>query len=387
MCCKNPSILTISHRSFQNTNIFETVSVLKSHFPKQKPNVVSYRSYKRIRNNSFRTELDNELLKYDLCNIEYQHFLNIFLDILNKHAAIKKKYIRAKQSNFMTGKLSKAITKRSKLRNRFLKEKSEASRKAYNMQRNYCVNLLKKTKGGYFPNIKINNIADNKKFWQTVKPFFSDKINHRETINLIDNQLTLPNDEEIAETFNKYFCNIAKNLSLPGSPSIKKPSVELFTDPAILALEKYNDHPSITSIKNKMTSRDNPKFSFRFVSLNKTLNEVNKLNRKKASQATDMPVKIIKENKDVISFHVFHNFSNALSSCSFPTALKYAGVRPALRKDDKTDKENYTPISILPNLSKVYQRLMYDQMYPFFLIKSFQNCNAVFVKVLAQNSV
>ena len=111
-CYKNPEnpscidlILTNSHRSFQNTNVFETglsdfhkmtVSVLKSHFPKQKPNIVSYRSYKRFRNNSFRTELDNELLKYDLCNIEYQHFLNIFLDILNKHAPIKKKVYQSK---------------------------------------------------------------------------------------------------------------------------------------------------------------------------------------------------------------------------------------------------------------------------------------------------
>ena len=175
----------------------------------------------------------------------------------------KKKYIRANQSNFMTGKLSKAIMKRSKLRNRFLKEKSEASRKAYNIQRNYSVNLLKKTKREYCANIKINNIADHKKFWQTVKPLFSDKINHIETNlklqiftyeNLIDNEVTLSNDEEIVETFNKYFCTNAKNLSLPESPSIKKPSVELFTDSVILALEKYKDHPSITSIKNKMTS-------------------------------------------------------------------------------------------------------------------------------------
>ena len=59
------------------------------------------------------------------------------------------------------------------------------------------------------------------------------------------------------------------------------------------------------SIKNKMTSMDNPKFSFRFVSLNETLNGVNKLNRKKASQATDIPVKIIKENKDVNFFMFF----------------------------------------------------------------------------------
>ena len=67
----------------------------------------------------------------------------------------------------------------------------------------------------------------------------------------------------------------------------------------MLALKKYKDHPSITSIKNKLTNMDNPKFSFRFVSFNETLKEVNKLNHKKASQATDIPAKNIKENKDV----------------------------------------------------------------------------------------
>ena len=88
---ENPSwidlIITNSHRSFQNTIVFKTglfdfhkmtVSVLKSHSPKQKPNIVSYCSYERFRNNSFRTGLDNELLKYDLYNIEYQYFLNSF---------------------------------------------------------------------------------------------------------------------------------------------------------------------------------------------------------------------------------------------------------------------------------------------------------------------
>ena len=161
-------------------------------------------------------------LKYDLFNLEYLYYLNVFSDFLNKHAPIKKKYIRANQSNFMTRELGKAIMKRSKLRSRFRKGKSEVSRKAYSTQRNYYVNLLKKIKREYFANIKINNIADN---------LFSDKINHRETINLIDNGVTLFNDEEIAETFNKYFFNIAKKLSLPENLSIKKQSVKLSTDP------------------------------------------------------------------------------------------------------------------------------------------------------------
>ena len=116
------------------------------------------------------------------------------------------------------------------------------------------------------------NIANNKKFWQTLKPLFSDKVNNRETINLFDNGVTLAKDKEI---FNKYFCNIAKNLSLLENP------FELFTDPAIIALEQYIDHGSITSIKNKMTSMDNPKFSFSFVSINETWDRVNKLSPKK----------------------------------------------------------------------------------------------------------
>ena len=51
--------------------------------------------------------------------------------------------------------------------------------------------------------------------------------------------------------------------------------------------------------------------------------------------------------------------------------MKYAEVTPIHKKDDKTDKENYRPISILPNLSKVYERLMYNQIYPYFQTTNF----------------
>ena len=46
--------------------------------------------------------------------------------------------------------------------------------------------------------------------------------------------------------------------------------------------------------------------------------------------------------------------------------MKYAEVTPIHKKDDKTDKTNYRPISILPNLSKAYERLMYNQISPYF---------------------
>ena len=80
----------------------------------------------------------------------------------------------------------------------------------------------------------------------------------------------------------------------------------------------------------------------------------------------DILVKVIKENKDIVAFFIHHNFKNSLSSSTFPTALKYAEVKPVFKKDDKTDKENYRPINILPTLSKVYERVIYIQMHPYF---------------------
>ena len=141
---------------------------------------------------------------------------------------------------------------------------------------------------------------------------------------------------------------------------------------------------------------NNQKFSRRFVSLNETLDGVNKLNPKKTLTNYWYTSENYFLKRIMYHFCIFHNFNNELSSCYFPVALKYvdirliplkyADVRLSFKKDDETDKWNYRFISILLYLSKAYESLMYNEMYPF-LIKSFRNHNVVFVKVLTQNSV
>ena len=63
-----------------------------------------------------------------------------------------------------------------------------------------------------------------------------------------------------------------------------------------------------------------------------------------------------------------------MSCVTFPISKKYFDVTQIHKKDDETDKENYRPISILPNLSKVYERIMYNQIYSYFdtLFSKFQ---------------
>ena len=114
-----------------------------------------------------------------------------------------------------------------------------------------------------------------------------------------------------------------------------------------------------------MREKGLPKFSFHLVTLEETFKEVALLSDKKASQASDIPVKIIKENRDLIAYFILHNFNNALSCSEYPASLKYADITPIFKKDDKTDKTNYRPISILPNLSKIYERFMQNQMYSY----------------------
>ena len=127
-------------------------------------------------------------------------------------------------------------------------------------------------------------------------------------------------------------------------------------------------------IRDKISKLDNPNFYFEYTFFDQTLKELEKLDPKKTSQLDDIPLKVIKENEDIVAFFIHRNFSNLLSSSTFPTALKYADVKPVFKKDDKTDTENYRPISILPTLSKLYERLIYNQMYRYFdkLFSKFQ---------------
>ena len=75
---------------------------MRLYFLKQNPKIICYRDYKKFCNEIFKAELDNELSKHDIYNIGYQHFLNIFLEILNKHVPVKKRFIRANQRSFIT---------------------------------------------------------------------------------------------------------------------------------------------------------------------------------------------------------------------------------------------------------------------------------------------
>ena len=90
------------------------VTVMKPTFPKAKPKIIYYRDYKKFILWEFRKELRDELRKTVV--LGYAHFEQIFLMVLEKHAPMKQKIVRANDKPFMTKVLRKAIMRRSFLK-------------------------------------------------------------------------------------------------------------------------------------------------------------------------------------------------------------------------------------------------------------------------------
>ena len=146
-------MLTNRKSSFQDSITIETglsdhqkmkLFVLKTFFRKQDPKIVIYRSYKKFNENLFRDELKSTLLNLDNVNMNYDEFKDIFMQILNKYAPMKKKCIRGNNARFMNKTLCKAFMHISKLKNKFNKIPTEDNKILYKKQRNFCVSLLKK---------------------------------------------------------------------------------------------------------------------------------------------------------------------------------------------------------------------------------------------------
>ena len=152
--------------------------------------------------------------------------------------------------------------------------------------------------------------------------------------------------------------NIGKTLKIEKDKQFLVETKDVF-DPVLKAIKRYSAHPSILRIKDKM---NNNVFSFRKVTYEEILLEINSLDTSKSIQSEDIPFKIIKDNADTFANFVLQNFNKCVIDGKFPDQLKKADVSPIFKKGNHNGKANYRPVSILPSLSKIYERLIYNQI-------------------------
>ena len=130
-----------------------------------------------------------------------ENSLKKFLEVCNKaldeHLPHKSKFVRGNHSPFMNRELSKAIITRTRLRNKFFKEKTVENRKNYNKQRNYCATLLRNVKKEFYDSLDEKHVTDNKTFRKTVKSFLSDKAINSGKIASVEKYEIITNEEKM----------------------------------------------------------------------------------------------------------------------------------------------------------------------------------------------
>ena len=115
----------------------------------------------------------------------------------------------------MTKEIHNAILKRSRYRNKFLKDKSQINRENYKIQRNLWKKLLRKTKKSYFESFSTKNITDNRTFWKIVVSLFTNKASICEKIILTEAEKHVSDDKKICKIFNNFFSKVVSDLKIP----------------------------------------------------------------------------------------------------------------------------------------------------------------------------
>ena len=365
----NPScidlLLTNSAKRFESTCTIEkdlsdfhklVVTVTNEKHERMPLKVIQYRNYKKFDYAIFNNNLRKQTKNLSFSELDFATIRKIFMEIFEP---LKNKYIRANHSKFVTKELSKAIMLRSKLRNQFLKTKTQESKMKYNKQRNLCVSITRKAKRSYYENLDLKDITDSKKFSATVKPLFSNKIKSTEYITLEENGKFISNDKELARIFNEFFVNIVPSLGINTNHSFLI-NTDNENDPIEKAIAKYKNHPSIISIKKFMENSDSS-CSFKHVPKDKITKAIKMLDPKKVIQSKHIPTKLIKSFSSFFSDFIYTNLNKCIKDREYVEDFKKAEVRPLYKTDGRKEKSNYRPVSILSNVSIVYERcLIYD---------------------------
>ena len=120
-------------------------------------------------------------------------------------------------------------------------------------------------------------------------PIFRERV-LKETIILKDSNRAITNNHKLAEIFNTFLGNITQNLRIDSDVVEFTKSLNI-SDPVLKAIRKYEKHPSIIKIKEKMKKKNMP-FYFSFVTKETILHE---LRNENACRGSDIPVKMINE--------------------------------------------------------------------------------------------
>ena len=333
---------------------------LKLHKPAPKTKSVSVQKLSKIDYAKVFSDVsENDLMQFMITAAEpnsaynaLQHYLS---KLLNKHAP--KKVVILKKSDFhcMSKELRKAILYRNQLRNKYYKFRTSHYLSLYRIQRNRVTAIKRNEVRNYFEE-RCKGGTRNKDFWKTVKPLFSKSRTKSDSIPLRENDEIITKDQEVCNIFNNFFCSIGSDIGY--QENNKRPLNEI--------LKQYECHDSIKTINEKIKRNfSEQKFIFKFVREAEVRKMIKNLSTKKAAGYDEIPAQLVKKIGSKLVKPLTTLINQCIRTNTFPNQMKQANITPLFKKKDKLNKDNYRSVNLLPILSKIFERILYNQIYEF----------------------
>ena len=305
---------------------------------------IEFRNMKRFDQQQFIADLlgqpwERIILQKDT-NSMWSCWKEMFLEILNKHAPIQNKRTRSFNVPWLTKEIKELIHNRDKLKRKAIVTNQDEDWQNYKSFRNKVNIAMRQAKTNYYRD-KITLQKDNPKdAWKTINNLLGRTCNNTVVNELKLNDRKINSPEELAEAFNNYFINIGPSLA--HEMALSSVSFESFVKPS------HSELPEFRTVTN--------------ANVQKILEG---LSLAKATGIDNISGKILKVAALAISPSLTYIINHAIISCCFPDDWKVARVLPLHKKGPRNLPDNYRPISILPAISKIMERILYDQLYDY----------------------
>ena len=325
-----------------------TFAVRRARLPKIKnqPKIIRVRKYNKFDNEAFRNDLKN--MNFDQIknitddpNEMWELWKRFYIDVLNEHAPVTDMKIKGNNLPYINSEARQLIRQRDYLRGKANKTGSEYLRQAYRQIRSRVYYMIRDLRKTYYTRKIEESKGDLKSTWKILKHAMN-RGNKASTVIdtvFIEGQ-ELTDKKQIPEAFNNHFVNIGDKLA---------------------GTVEQTDTCPMDNI-----AETNGRFSFKYIQPTQVFRVLSKLKNGKAVGIHNIPNKSLKLSKDIISNSLADIFNASIINNIFPVDLKIGRVTPLFKGDSREDLNNYRPITVLPTIARVFERLIYDQLYAYF---------------------